>query len=400
MVVRLPMERPHTLRGLLRRHFGTFAAALLMCLLPTTAQARVASLSDLFVFGDSLSDSGNSGELSGGTFTPPPFYSNNRATNGKVAVEYLWDNFNPGNINFRPSLRGGTNYAIIGATTGSENNLEVANQPGSPLNVLYANRGHAWQLEQFALAGPSFQPQTSLFVIWLFPNDVFYFRNTSTNPNSPAATGTSVGTSAGEEGKPGATYPSMAPLAVDNVIGSIDQLASAGASNFLVVNSPDLGQVPAFRGTGLASFMSALSQDFNSRLEAKLNIFASSHPQLDIQLFPLDRTLASVIANPTTYGFSNVTQACLTSGSICTNPDSYLFWDSLHPTTSAHAFIAQRMTSQVPAPLPVLGGLAALQWSRRLRSRTRQGRMTPTSSPPRGTTPWGMHAAPGRALAD
>jgi len=39
---------------------------------------------------------------------------------GPVAVEYLWNTFNPGRPS-RPSLAGGTNFAIVGATSGTEN---------------------------------------------------------------------------------------------------------------------------------------------------------------------------------------------------------------------------------------------------------------------------------------
>jgi outer membrane lipase/esterase len=102
-------------------------AALLSAALPiTAARAGVASLSNLFVFGDSLSDSGNAGVLTEGNFTPSPFVGN-RASNGPVAVENLWKMFNPGDNSFQPSLSGGTNYAILGATTGKKNNLEVNN---------------------------------------------------------------------------------------------------------------------------------------------------------------------------------------------------------------------------------------------------------------------------------
>jgi phospholipase/lecithinase/hemolysin len=99
--------------------------ALLSAALPiTAARAGVPSLSNLFVFGDSLSDSGNAGPLTGGAYTPAP-YVGNRVSNGPVAVEYLWQTFNPGNTDFKPSLKGGTNYSIIGATTGLKNNLQV-----------------------------------------------------------------------------------------------------------------------------------------------------------------------------------------------------------------------------------------------------------------------------------
>jgi phospholipase/lecithinase/hemolysin len=184
----------------------------------------------------------------------------NRASNGPVAVEYLWKMFNPGDNSFQPSLSGGTNYSILGATTGKKNNLEVGNVPGPPLNAAFTDKGNAWQLSQFTTANPSFDAESSLFLLWLFPNDAFYCLNTLTNPVTGACTG--VGTSAGAD--PTTTNLSAVPtLAVNNLIASINTLADAGARNFLVVNSPDLGTTPAFRGTSNQTLMTLLSDGFN-----------------------------------------------------------------------------------------------------------------------------------------
>ncbi len=348
-------------------------AALLSAALPTTAaRAGVASLSNLFVFGDSLSDSGNAGLLTGGNFTPAP-YVGNRASNGPVAVEYLWQIFNPGNNSFKPSLSvggAGTNYSILGATTGKKNNLEVGNVPGPSLNTLFTNRGNASQLNQFTAVNPSFNPETSLFLLWLFPNDVFYCLNTLNGSNCNSA-----GTSAGVD--PTTTNLLAVPdLAVSNLIASINTLADAGARNFLVVNSPDLGSTPAFRGTSNQTLMTLLSDGFNTALENQLNTLASAKPQLDIELFQLDDALNSLIADPSGSGFTNVIDPCLTNMGVCSDPSTYLFWDNLHPTTRTHEILAQQLygvaRDPVPAPMPFLGGLAALGWSRRLRQRLRQ----------------------------
>jgi phospholipase/lecithinase/hemolysin len=352
----------------------TLAALLSVALPITAARAGVASLSNLFVFGDSLSDSGNAGVLTGGNFTPLP-YVGNRASNGPVAVEYLWKMFNPGDNSFQPSLSGGTNYSILGATTGKKNNLEVGNVPGPPLNAAFTDKGNAWQLNNFTTVNPSFDAETSLFLLWLFPNDVFYCLNTLTNPVTGACTG--VGTSAGANPTP-TNLLGVPGLAVSNLITSINTLADAGARNFLVVNSPDLGSTPAFRTTGNAALMTLLSQTFNTALENQLNTLTTAKPQLDIELFQLDDALNSLIANPIGSGLSNVTDACFTGTAVCTDPSSYLFWDNLHPTTRTHQILAQQLygvaRDPVPAPMPFLGGLAALGWSRRLRQRLRQNR--------------------------
>jgi phospholipase/lecithinase/hemolysin len=305
----------------------------------------------------------------------------NRASNGPVAVEYLWQTFNPGNNSFKPSLVGGTgatNYSIIGATTGLKNNLQVSTPP-SALNTIFADKGSNWQLNQFKTAYPtssSFNPETSLFLLWLFPNDVFYCLNTLTNATSGACL--SVGTSAGADST-ATNLPLVPGLAVSNLIASVNTLANAGARNFLVVNSPDLGLTPAFSGNNpLKGTVSALSQGFNTALEIELNKLATANPQLDIELFRVDDALNSLTDNPSEYGFTNVIDPCLTNMGVCSDPSTYLFWDALHPTTRTHQILAQQLygiaRDPVPAPMPFLGGLAALGWSRRLRQRLRQNR--------------------------
>lgn len=154
----------------LKRHLprlGLVLALLSVPLAPAAAWARISSLSNLFVFGDSLSDGGNSGLLTGSSFPPSPPYFGNCYSNGPVAVEYLWQAVNPGNPSFRPSLApgGGTNFALGGATTGNENFVAVWDVAPPPIQNLFAEKGNASQLNAFHASNPVFNPDTSLFVV-------------------------------------------------------------------------------------------------------------------------------------------------------------------------------------------------------------------------------------------
>ncbi|MFN9547346.1 MAG: SGNH/GDSL hydrolase family protein [Cyanobacteriota bacterium] len=377
-------QRAHTLPSRLAQT-ASILALLVVSLHPGAAQAGISSLSQLFVFGDSLSDGGNAGSLSSGSFPPSP-YVGNRVSNGPVAVEYLWQKFNPGNSSFRPSLQGGSNYAIAGSTTGKENNLEVGNVPGPPLNGNFANKGNAWQLNSFS-TNTSFDSSTSLFAIWLFPNDIFYFNN------SPLL---SAGTYDGNDGTP-TTFEQIPSLAVDNIVGSIQELASRGAIHFLVANSPDLSKVPAFLGKPSAADMGNISLQFNNSLETAIASLRSTNPQLDITIFRVDQTLNDIIANPGAHGITNVSDACYNNSSVCATPSTYLFWDQLHPTTRAHSLLATGMYNAVPGPLPLLGGLAAFGWSRQLRQRQRlkgTSKNSASSSPAGAGLPQGQVEVP------
>ena len=78
-------------------------AVFLVFVLPLPARAGLIDITSLFAFGDSLLDGGNSG-LRTQQFTnnpnivfPPPPYFNGQYSNGPVAVQYLWNRYNPGN---------------------------------------------------------------------------------------------------------------------------------------------------------------------------------------------------------------------------------------------------------------------------------------------------------------
>jgi phospholipase/lecithinase/hemolysin len=319
------------------------------------ARAGLSSVEKLYVFGDSLSDSGNSGALSGNTFPAPPYFEN-RFSNGKVAVEYLWDILNPGNTTFTASLLGGSNYAVGGSSSGKVNSIEQAT---------YDNKGIAWQLAEFEASLQQYNPSTSLFVVRVFPNDVFYYTNALTS-------GLSVGTYAGGDGGPVA-FSALPTIGVNNILGTIQRLASSGAVNFLVVNSPDLGKAPAYFQTPEEPMMTEVSQAFNTLLQNEISTLASSHPQLNIKLFDTNSLLNQVLANPADFGFTNVTVACFANSIVCPDPSSHLYWDRLHPTTRGHALFAQGMAQAlgVPGPLPILGSVTLFGWSRKLRQRVR-----------------------------
>src|SRR5499425_1883498 len=90
-----------------------------------TATTHAAAYSALYIFGDSLSDSGNNAvvlapnttpvPVSGNDFIPTFPYASGHYTNGPVSAQ----DFAPAlGLSADPSLLGGTNYAFGGARTG------------------------------------------------------------------------------------------------------------------------------------------------------------------------------------------------------------------------------------------------------------------------------------------
>jgi len=347
------------------RQLATWLAAGLLTMAAQPAQAGLRTLEKLFVFGDSLADTGNSWALTGNAFPPSPFYYQGRASNGPVSSEYLWESFNPGTTGPAPSSSGGTNYAINGASTGLVNFNYFRD---TTLYAPFLNQGAAPQLSSFIIGNPSFNPSTSLFMVWLFPNDVL----------SWLSTGNDSGTVLGGAPKT-VNAQGLITNGITNIATMITALAGRGATEFLVPNMPDLGQTPLFRNNPVASpLLSALTAAFNSNLDPALQTLQANLPGVEISRFQTDDLFAQVIANPNSYGFTNVIEACMIPSpyTVCANPDQYLFWDDFHPTTAGQRLIAQNFyaaTVETPGPLPVAGVTAAVVWSRRLRHRIKNG---------------------------
>jgi phospholipase/lecithinase/hemolysin len=361
------------------------AALGLLALSGQPVQARLSSLSNLYVFGDSLADSGNSGLLTqaypgAGPFPPPPYFGG-RMSNGPMSTEYLWNLFNPSTPGPIPSLAGGTNYAINGATSGLINYNAFG--PTVPANVkpAFTNLGAASQLGSFVAQNPSFDPSRSLFVVWFFPNDVLYWLGTS-QAGSGLNSGTVLGGNPAVIGNGPAAVPALVQNGITNIGTMITALAGRGASQFLVPNMPDLGKTPVFRNNpnpAIPASLSAISTAFNSNLDPALQQLQASLAGTEIVRFQTDDLLAAVLADPASYGFDNVSDACLNRnlGTICANPDRWLFWDDFHPSTAGQRLIGQAFYGATlapsPGPLPLAGGIGGLLWSRRLRRRIRAG---------------------------
>lgn len=358
----------HAFRGFL------FAASMAL-LAPLPANASLQTLSNLFVFGDSLSDGGNyNGPGGPGAFPPSP-YNGTRYSNGPTAVEYLWQAYNPGNTSFKPSNFGGTNYALGGATTGSFNfNSINPNVPPVLQPWFGAQGGVANQVTQFAGSCTGcFNPVDSLFVVWAFPNDVF----------ANAAFGLSPGT--------------LIANGVSNIVDAVMALASEGAQHFLIPNMPDFGATPEFsQDAGLTG----LTMAFNSALAAALTALDQAL-SAEITQFDTFSAFNNVIHNPGAYGFTNVTDACVNHlfDGLC-DPNTWLFWDGVHPTTAGHAMLGTQFAAAVPEPASLwltIAALLLLAVSRRInrRSNADAGRPLPGNPAPISTMgPWhaGQHA--------
>ena len=153
--------------------------------------------------------------------------------------------------------------------------------------------------------------------------------------------------------------------ALGNLQLTISALISMGAREFLVLNAPDLGLIPAVTATGAMASASAsfVSADFNAELAMMLENLRSTSPATihEVDVFGL---LNQVVANPMASGIINPLDACINVGdpdpltSVCDDPGGYLFWDGIHPTTYGHSLIASEALAVLEAASVAVGPMA------------------------------------------
>jgi phospholipase/lecithinase/hemolysin len=301
---------------------------LLSSLLPAPG---LAAYSNIYFFGDSLSDNGNDFILSSSInannsafpIVPSPagYAGSGRFSNGPVYSELLAAQLG---FSLQPSLLGGTNYAYGGARAGSV--------------ALPFSRNFTEQVEQY-IGAPDAADPNALYVLFIGANDV-------------------------QDIVLGAPSAATIANAITRIGDAIQSLAQEGVGHFLIPNAPDLGLVPFATGNGAIArnpLATAASLAFNEALAGLLEGFGA----LDIQTFDTFALLNEIVANPATYGLADVQHWCQRETGtdangqpqyeiLCTaeEAEDHLFWDYIHPTAAGHRALAAAMfaTLQVPEP--------------------------------------------------
>jgi phospholipase/lecithinase/hemolysin len=124
-------------------------------------------------------------------------------------------------------------------------------------------------------------------------------------------------------------------------------LAKDGASDLFVPNLPDVGMTPAVHRHGQRAVAEAkhLSDLFNKELDRAVTDLASAH---EVRFHRLDiyAMAERARADPGAFGFTDVTTPC----NVLASCGGYLFWDDVHPTTRAHARLAEAARAVVSGP--------------------------------------------------
>ena len=324
---------------------------VLVFILGFTGSAWGQNFSDVVIFGDSLSDSGNVGRF---TTNPDPVWSE------RVAQAF--------GASDRNSFDGGSNYAFAGACVNPDQNAYCNSDKIFPVPRVP---------EQITLSlsqsGGSADPN-ALYAIWGGVNDV---ADSAENDPLNAARHTVV--------------------AAGVNVAQIRRLQDAGARHVLAFNMPDISKSP------YASSLDPIAQGALAQLVTVYNralhdgISESEEGIVPINVFAL---FNEIVENPGTYGISNV------RGTACNDPNNpganaansftcgpeglgypvtyeaganeqYLFADRSHPSGAMHAMIASAVTSTLAAPVQVsLAGEGGVEMAGIHRSAVSVERMT------------------------
>jgi len=86
-------------------------------------------------------------------------------------------------------------------------------------------------------------------------------------------------------------------------------------------------------------FQLNIQRRLKSYIFLELKQFSQQHSDLQIITLDAHRLYQEARTNPTRFGLTNVLSTCLVGAQSCANPNQYLFWDGIHPTTTAHQII-------------------------------------------------------------
>lgn len=276
----------------------------------------------MVTLGSSLSDNGNSCKLIPTSCPPSPPYASGRYSNGPLWIDAVAANYG---ASAKPSLSAGTNFAYGGARTGTVPG--VTTPPSVPSLVA--------QTEQYLASVGYVSNAQTLFVLdagTAANNIADALILSATNPNAPVE---------------------VLTAAVTDFVGVMLRLYASGARHIAVLNAPNVGRTPRVQALGPAAVAGAtqLSAQFNGALAQQITGLKATSPGLNVYVADFFALNEQVAANPSAFGFTDVTQPCFdtsaTPPTVCANPGQYAYWDGFHPTEAAGRLMSDLMITAI-----------------------------------------------------
>lgn len=289
-------------------------------LLVFSISCQAVTLNKIVMFGDSLSDNGNLYEYMKHQLPISPPYFEGRFTNGPVWIEKLAEHYYRYDVNAHL-----LDYAFGGSGVAEEDEDDDF-EAGALFNLTR-------EVDSYLLSHNDTANDKSLYVVWMGSNNYI---------SLPDDADQSV-------------------LQVNNGIEKeIERLISKGATHFMLMTVPDLGRTPGAVEFEAIDFLTGLTNQHNQVLRDRIATLQSKYPEVQFILFDVNQIFLQALDHPETYGFTNVTGTCYEAAMV--EPSSqtvlkmaasikpklnhqacegYLFFDIIHPTATAHAYIAE-----------------------------------------------------------
>ena len=331
-----PISRPITPGNIYSNYFdpffgGNYAPSGGSRALPAGENGGTYTVSNVFSFGDRLSDDGGAygaASVAAAVGQPAPnssdVYYNGGFSDGPMWTENL--------------------SRILGVATDEDTNFAYVNataralfNPVDPLQPTTGLTNFQGQIDAFAQARGSFTAN-DLVTVNFGGNDL-----TLPSDVSP------------QEG---------IALSVQAIVDGLESLADLGARHFLVTNVADVELAPLFKDPAFLAQLGAapgaftpLVEQFNTQLATALDAF-EDETGLDVELLDVNKLFDAIAADPLAYGFVNVDQSVLALPPIAPGtPEVYnpaivgqdpavqhatLFIDPVfHPTALGHAILGE-----------------------------------------------------------
>lgn len=319
---------------ILKHTWTLFSLALLF--FASSSASAASPYSNMYVFGDSLSDVGN-------VANSQNYNDEGRWSNGKVWNEYLAEhlgltapeksgNYNP--ITDTKATSNANNFAYGGAMTSKGTTSLVI--PNINEQITDPEKG-------FCRYNANFD-DTDLALIWGGANNLFFSTQTLIKDDFEGA------------GK----------RAASEMIQNIQSLIDLGVHNLVVLNLPNISLTPCYANdnTGAAN-ASLFTESFNSELAIQIADLKSQNAGMNLVDFDVYTLFNNILNSPTSYGITNtdgqLIEALDADNSL--DPSTYLFYDDVHPTTAAHQIIADAVYRALPEPSSTVVLFAALGFS-------------------------------------
>ena len=265
----------------------------------TVVEKELPTWDKIYVFGDSLSDTGNVLNLTEGQFPTLP-YAKGRFSNGDIWLDYLSEKLDLDIELLGDSLSGdftsngefedsSLNFAIGGATSGEE-------------NVGIVPFGLKQQIDNFKLQSQSSQETLNddLFSVWIGANDYFSFIEDDPTTEEIIET----------------NFPDRNQEIVSSVIEVVDinignavrDIIDAGGENIAIFNLPNIDRTPLAQNLVEKDrhILQKLTILHNQHLSNLIQETEVSNPNVNIFEIDVDRLFDEILENPHDFGFTNV----------------------------------------------------------------------------------------------